>query len=270
MSKRFKVGCLAVILYCVGCCLYVGISGQGFFWVFGVFGTIKGGHRISALEEFVLRGIDVVTAPVQVPLWGLLYVKHVTGESGRIERELKRQEAAYERYMKLLDENFDRIYTESEFLNPTNTPAIKAVGCWTSYCHNRECGKFSDERLRRFAEYQLGHQELMLTFREFWRRADLPVDLQKRALAATLKMAEENPSEDVKWLLWGVMGVGDGDKEQWTIPDDALRGYATNRVEIIRWSAQETLKGRASYRDHLRRREEHLRKMREGTGKETR
>jgi len=262
MRREFRIGCLAVILYCVGCGLYVGISGKGFFWVFGMFGTIRGGHRISDREEFFLRGIDVVTAPVQVPIWGLLYIKHVTGESGRIERELKRQEAEYERYMKLLDENPDRIYTESEFLNPTNTSAIKAVNCWTSYWHNRECGKFNDERLRRFAEYQLGHQELMFAFKEFWRRSDLPVDLQSRALAAALEMAKENPSEDVKWLLWGIMGVGDGDGH-WTIPDEELRGYATNEVEIIRWSAQESLKGRNTYRDYLRLHEECSRKMRE-------
>jgi len=260
MNKKFRIGCLVVILYCLGCSLYIGISGQGMFWIFGVFGTIKGGH-ISDREEFFLRGLDVVTAPVQVPLLGLLYIKHVTGESGRIERELKRQEAAYERYTKLLDENPDRIYVEPEFLNPTNTPAIKAVDCWTRYWHNRECGKFNDERLRRFAEYQLDHRELMLPLREFWRMSELPVDLQRRALATAIEMAEKNPCEDVKWLLWGVMNksakeVSPGDEISYTFPDEVLRGYATNRVEIIRWSAQESLKDRSTYREYCCRQKE--------------
>jgi len=251
VKKKFRIGCLVVILYCLGCSLYVGISGHGYCYFVAEMATLGGGN-LSTLNRIGYRVIDIVTAPAQiaffVPLFGINYIQNHTGERGRERAEHERQRAAHARYVKLLDENFDRIYIESEFLNPTNKPAMEALYIHVSY-------KTDAERQQRFAEYCLEHPELMPPLREFWRLRKLPVDLQRRTLAVVLEMAKKNPSEDVKWLLWGIISVGDGDGH-WTIPDEELQCYATNEVEIIRWSAQDNLKHRASYRDYLRRHEE--------------
>ena len=85
-----------------------------------------------------------------------------------------------------------------------------------------------------------------------------PEDQQKRALTVALELAENNPSEEVKWLLWGIMNVtakdvSPGREVPYTFSDEMIQGYATNKIEIIRWCAQQTLKNRASYRSYLRR-----------------
>lgn len=259
VKKKPRIGCLAVILYCIGCSAYIGISGHGFFWNIAFFSTIRGGH-ISNGESIILRCVDIVTAPAQVtfftPLLIVKYIHEHTGERGRRRAEMERQEAAYERYMKLLDENFDRIYAETEFLNPTNAPAMKALNRWPRW----HSGEFNIERKRRFGEYCLAHTELLIQFRELWRLCKFPADLQRQALTVALELAEKDPSEDVKWLLWGIMDVSAKDVSPgmeipYTFSDEMIQGYATNKIEIIRWSAQETLKNRASYRSHLRQHE---------------
>ena len=259
MKKKLRIGCLAAILYCIGCSAYVGISGQGFFWTIAELSTMRGGH-ISNGSRLFLRSVDIVTAPVQVafftPLFIVKYINEHTGERGRELAKLARQEAAYEQYMKLLDEDFDRIYVETEFLNPTNTAAMKALNRWIRW----HSGEFNITRKRRFGEHCLAHTELMIPFRELWRMYKFPEDQQKRALTVALELAENNPSEEVKWLLWGIMNVtakdvSPGREVPYTFSDEMIQGYATNKIEIIRWSAQETLKNRASYRSYLRREE---------------
>ena len=85
----------------------------------------------------ILRGVDILTAPLQVaivlPLAAVNYIQEQTGERGCELAERKRQEAVYEQYMKWLDEDFDRIYAEPGFLDPTNKPAMKALDAWTRY-----------------------------------------------------------------------------------------------------------------------------------------
>ena len=205
-----------------------------------------------------LRCVDIVTAPAQItiftPLFIVKYISEHTGESGRRRAEMERQEAAYERYMKLLDEDFDRIYAETEFLDPTNAPAMKALNRWPRW----HSGEFNIERKRRFCEYCLAHAELMIPLRDLWRLCKFPADLQRRALTVALELAERDPSEDVKWLLWGLMNVSakdvsPGQEIPYTFSDEELQGYVTSKNEIIRWSAQEALKNRASYRSYLRR-----------------
>ncbi len=258
MKKKPRIGCLAVILYCIGCSAYIGISGQGFFWNTAFLCT-RGTHMSNGVSIF-LRCVDIVTAPAQItiftPLFIVKYIGEHTGERGRRRAEMERQEAAYERYMKLLDEDFDRIYAETEFLNPTNAPAMKALNRWPRW----HSGEFNIERKRRFGEYCLAHSELMISFRELWRLCEFPEDLHRRALTVSLELAEKNPSEDVKWLLWGIMNVSAKDVSPgmeipYTFSDEMIQGYTTNQIEIIRWSAQEALKNRDSYRSYLRRRE---------------
>ena len=98
----------------------------------------------------------------------------------------------------------------------------------------------------------------MIPLRDLWRLCKFPADLQRRALTVALEIAERDPSEDVKWLLWGLMDVSakdvsPGQEVLYTFSDEELQGYVTNKIEIIKWSAQETLKNRASYRSYLRR-----------------
>ncbi|MBQ9432366.1 MAG: hypothetical protein IJU44_12530 [Kiritimatiellae bacterium] len=259
VKKKLRIGCFVVILYCIGCSAYIGISGNGFFWNIAVFSTIRGGH-ISNGESIILRSIDIVTAPAQVaiftPLLIVNYIGNHTGERGRERARLEQEQAAYERYMKLLDEDFDRIYAETEFLDPTNVPAMKALNIWPRW----HSGEFNIERQRRFCEYCLEHAELMMPLRELWRMCKFPADLQRRALTVSLALAEKDSSEDVKWLLWGLMNVSAKDVSPgqgipYTFSDEELQGYVTNKIEIIRWSAQEALKNRASYRSYLRRHE---------------
>ena len=213
----------------------------------------------SGVSTF-LRCVDIVTAPAQVAIFTpLLIVKYIgnhTGERGRERARLEQEQAAYERYMKLLDEDFDRIYAETEFLNPANAPAMKALDRWPRW----HSGEFNIERKRRFGEYCLAHAELMIPLRDLWRLCKFPADLQRRALTVALEMAERDPSEDVKWLLWGLMNVSaedvsPGQEVPYTFSDEELQGYVTNKIEIIRWSAQDALKNRASYRSYLRRHE---------------
>lgn len=263
MKKKWNIGCLVVILYCAGCSIFVGVTG-GFVSGIAVFATLRGGHN-TMCDLIICRVIDVVTAPVQVavlgPLLAVQYVQEHTGERGRQRAEIERQEAMFEQYVEMLNENIDRIYVEDEFLNPANTPAMRALDSVKS--------KFDADRKLRFAELLLEHRELMIPQREFWRMCKVSAPLQRRALSVALDLAEKNPSEDVKWLLWGVMNVcaeecSPGREPPYTFSDEKLREYATNQVEIVRWSAQECLKGRESYRDHLRRHEEHQRQMHEG------
>ena len=105
--------------------------------------------------------------------------------------------------MELLDEDFDRIYVETEFLSPRNAPAIKALNTWPRWYS----GEFNIERKRRFGEYCLAHAELMIPLWDLWRLCKFLADLQRRALTVALELVERDPSEDVKWLLRGLMAV---------------------------------------------------------------
>ena len=113
VKKKLRIGCLAVILYCIGCSVYVGIGGRGFSWNTAFLCT-RSSHMSSGVSIF-LRCVDIVTASAQVayftPPLIVQYIGNHTGERGRELARLERQEAAYEQYMKLLDEDFDRIYT---------------------------------------------------------------------------------------------------------------------------------------------------------------
>lgn len=258
MKKPLRIGCLVFLLYCIACSLLVAVIGRGWFLFAAEFGTLQGGSIPEQKRRF-LRNVDIVTAPLQVailvPLAAVNYIQEHTGERGRRLAERKRQKAAYEQYMKWLDEDFDRIYAEPGFLDPTNKPAMKALDVWTRY-------HFKEEEKRRFAEYCLAHPELMPPLREFWRMGNVPEDLQRRALPVAIDLAEKNPDEDVKWLLWGLMNVtttwnfSPNRPPPYTFSDETLQGYLTNSTEIIRWSAQEALSNRATYRDRRLRQNE--------------
>ena len=256
MKKPLRIGCLVFLLYCIACSLLVAISGYGWFLFAAEWGTLQGGS-VPEQERRFLRNMDIVTAPLQVailvPLAAVNYIQEHTGERGRRHAERKRQEAAYEQYMKWLDEDFDRIYAEPGFLDPTNKPAMKALDAWTRYHFKEDDAEWK----RRFAEYGLAHPELMPPLREFWRMGNVPEDLQRRALPVAIDLAERNPDEDVKWLLWGLMNVtttwnySPARIPPYTFSDETLQGYLANSNDIIRWCAQESLANRATYRDHL-------------------
>ena len=263
MKRKWKVGCLVVAFYCAGCSILLGTHG-GFFSVTAEMSTLHGGH-LSKCDVIVARSIDIVTAPVQIailaPLFAVNYVCEHTGERGRELAKIARQKEMCERYVKLLREDFDRIYVEREFLNPSNEPAMKALG--------QEKYRLDAASRQRYAEFLLEHRELMLPQREFWRICKVPAFLHRRALAIALDFAGKNSSEDVKWLVLGIMNACaeesiPGCELPYVFSGEELQGYVTNEIEIVRWSARAALKNRTSYRDHLRRHEEHLREMRNG------
>ena len=260
MKKPLRIGCLAVLLYCTACCLWAAFcDAPGLFLFVAEIGTLQGGN-IPDRDRAFLRGVDIVTAPLQVaivlPLAAVNHIREHTRERGRELAERERQKAAYGQYMEMLDEDFDRIYAEPGFLDPTNKPAMKALDVWTRYHFRDDDAGWK----RRFAEYCLGHTELMLPLREFWRLGHVPEDLQRRALPVVLDMAGKNPDEDVKWLLCGLMNVtttcnySPSGEPPYTFSDETLQGFLSNSNDIIRWSAQESLSNRATYRAYLRRR----------------
>lgn len=258
MKKKTRIGCLAVALYCIGCSLLAAISGQGLFLFIAEIGTLRGGD-IPGRDRIALRGIDIATAPLQVailaPMAAVNYIQEHTGERGRELAEAKQKESAYRHYLKMLDEDFDRIYDDPGFLDPANRPAMKALDIWIR--PHAFSGEFDAERKRRFAEYCLEHPELMPPLREFWRHVKLPEDLQRRALGVALETVEKNPGEEAKLLLWGLMNVclengSPGLEITYTFPDEMLQDIATNPCEAISWCAQQALENRGSYRNYLR------------------
>lgn len=85
MKRRWKIGCLAVALYCAGCSILLGTH-DGFFTLIADLSTLHGGGRLSRRDIIVARSLDVITAPVQIAIFVSFYVVNYvaehTGERG--------------------------------------------------------------------------------------------------------------------------------------------------------------------------------------------
>jgi hypothetical protein len=73
MMSKMRIGCAAVLLYCIVCSIAVEVTGRGFFILVGDIGTLQGGRECP---KWVGHVLDIVTGPVQVTvLWPFLAIK---------------------------------------------------------------------------------------------------------------------------------------------------------------------------------------------------
>ena len=93
MKRKWKIGCLLVILYCVGCGILLGTYG-GLFSITVEMSTLQGGRRMSRYDAVISRCFDIVTAPAQVAFFGSLMaidrVCEYMGTRGRERKKLSR------------------------------------------------------------------------------------------------------------------------------------------------------------------------------------
>ena len=221
-------------------------------------GTLHGGRR-GGPPEWVAHGVDIVTAPIQLSVfWPLALIERIsanTGERGRQRAERERRHALYLQYQALLDEDFERAYTMPDFQCPTNQIAMEALDKWIC-CHEQDVNWCSNS-LPRYAEHVISHPEIMPSLKSLWRSSKMEPGLQRKGLLKAVQLADERFDEDVKWLIWAIMGAGNGDG-QYLIPDEVINQYTNSPNPLVSWGAQNALTNRASFREHLRRHEEHL------------
>ena len=269
MKHKKRIGCIVVLLYCVACCVTMAFSSGGFFSLISAIGTLHGGGH-GGPPEWVDKVVDIATAPVQLSImWPLALLERIssrTGERGRQRKERERRDAQVLRYRAILDEDFENVYAMSDFQCPTNQIAMETLDKWI-WCRKGDASWCSNS-LPRFAEHVMNHSEMMPQLKSMWRLGKLNPDMQQRGFQKALHLAEESPSEDVRWLLWAILGDGRDDVEgHYLIPDEIINHYTNNPNQIISYSARESLANRKSYRDYLRRHREHLQLMRQNGAK---
>jgi hypothetical protein len=72
MISGKRMGCAAVLLYCIACSIVVEVAGRGFFMLVGDIATLHGGR---GGPKWMGHALDIVTAPVQVTiLWPFLAI----------------------------------------------------------------------------------------------------------------------------------------------------------------------------------------------------
>ena len=264
MKHKRRIGCAVIVLYCVACSLIMSLSGDGFFAVIGAIGTLHGGGR-NAPPEWVPFAMDIATAPIQLSImWSLSLLGRIfanTSESGYQKAERERRHALYLQYLALLDEEFERAYTMPDFQCPTNQIAMEALDQWIS-CRQQD-ESWCSNSLPRYAEHIINHPEIMPSLKSLWRLSRMEPDMQHKGLLKAVQLAEERSDEDVKWLIWSIMGTGSEKGDGlYLIPDEVINQYTNSPNPLVSWCAQDALTNRASYREHLRRHEEHLLRLR--------
>ncbi len=264
MKHRRRIGCAVVVLYCIACCVFMSFSRGGIFSLVDAIGTLHGGRR-GGPPEWVAHAVDIVTAPIQLSIfWPLALLERIsanTGKRGRQKAEMERRHALYLQYLALLDEEFERAYTIPDFQCPTNQIAMEALDTWISY--RQQDVNWCSNSLPRYAEHVISHPEIMPSLKSLWRSSKMEPGLQHKGLLKAVQLAEERSGEDVKWLIWAIMGTGSGKGDgQYLIPDEVINQYTNSPNPLVSWCAQDALKNRASYREHLRRHEEHLLRLR--------
>ena len=262
MKHKKRIGCTMALLYCIACSIVMSFSRGGFFSVIGAIGTLHGGGR-NAPPEWVPFAMDIVTAPIQLSImWSLSLLERIfanTSKSGRQKAERERRHALYLQYLALLDEDFERAYTLPDFQCPTNQIAMEALDKWI-WCRQQDVNWCSNS-LPQYAEHVISHPEIMPSLKSLWRLSKKEPGLQHKGLLKAVQLAEENSGEDVKWLIWAIMGAGSGDG-QYLIPDEVINQYTNSPNPLVSWCAQDALTNRASHRESIRRHEEYLLRLR--------
>jgi len=138
------------------------------------------GHSPSTSDAVVAGALDVATLPVQVVVFGPMIVSEGinanTGERGRLKRLEKERRALSEK----LKEDFSLIYSDPEYLSPTNTLKREAVGEYFRW-HGYNSLKHDDAQ--RLAGIAASRHELAETLGPIWYRDDIPVPLRMKVVA---------------------------------------------------------------------------------------
>ena len=85
MIRKNRIGCIAVLLYCIMCSITVEVTGRGLFVLVGDIGTLHGGRRGP---KWVGHALDIVSAPVQVSvIWPFLAINNMCKHTEDKEQE---------------------------------------------------------------------------------------------------------------------------------------------------------------------------------------
>ena len=135
------------------------------------------GNRPSTTETIVCGALDVATLPVQIVVIGPLALGECidanTGERGR----LKRRRKDIERIKGELTADFSRVYSDREFLSPTNTLQREALGEWLGHCN---CNRPNRELIDPLAERLLNEPEAAYALINILEQKNLSPALKKK------------------------------------------------------------------------------------------
>ncbi len=108
--------------------------------------NINGGGA-STGEKVLFGAMDAVTLPAQIVVFGPFivgaYIDENTGERGRQKRAREAHQKKVESYRSLLKENFDNLYSNSDFMCVTNQAAMEGLAKWFQY----DAGEISQEKV---------------------------------------------------------------------------------------------------------------------------
>ena len=131
MNKK-RIGCVVVILFWIVCSVVLKLIGPGVFKGMEVLYSV--GETYDKYDELLEDVLDFATAPLQLACFGAYCLYE--NSDGRV-REKKEEQAAYDRkqaerlsYLSLLEEDDERMFTEPDFLCPTNRMALEVLNGW--------------------------------------------------------------------------------------------------------------------------------------------
>ena len=264
MTRKSRIGCLAVVAFWIACIAAVEMSGQGLCLGLAEFSTIQGGW-LSKGDLALAHGLDCVTAPLQVAvLWPCAAVKYIyenSGERLRQKEALAAEERERKRYEAMLDENPTLFFSLPDFASPSNRAALAAFDDWIA--KQWIYGKVDEERLEQYAEFAMAHREIMPYIESLWRAPKMRQETQIRGLQTAVGLAESQsvPQGEMKWLLENMMRTTSGN--EWSppiIPDDVIERYVNHPVKCVSECAREELRYREYRRNEKKRIDEYLRK----------
>ena len=135
------------------------------------------GGSPSTAEAIGCGALDVVTMPVQLLVFGPMMLHECidanTGERGR----LKRRRKDIERIKQELTADFSRVYSDGEFLSPSNTVQREALGEWLGYCNANHPDR---ELIDPLAERLLNDHDAAYALMPILGQKNLSPDLKKR------------------------------------------------------------------------------------------
>ena len=250
MKRMKRIVCAVCLVYCIACVAVVEFSGYGFFLSIGEFATIRGGH-LSVLDKIVAHSLDIVSAPLQVTiLWPCSAIMLAYENTG--ERKAKREEAekvreSTQRYIDLLDNDAESMFTLPDFQTPSNCAAMAAIDEWV-YSRKGD-RKWCAEFLPRCAEHVLSHSELMPEVGNLWRIHKLDVSVQVRGLQEAARLAETGKFSDAKMrlLLENIMGRPETGESCGIVPEEVVVQYVDHPNRLVSRCARNELGSRWYY-----------------------
>ena len=204
------------------------------------------GASPSPGEQIVVGALDVVTLPAQVVVFGSMLIMEAidanTGERGRQNRMDKERSALRER----LDADFGLIYSDPDYLSPTNTLAREAV---KEYFRHRGCNALRPDDVRRLAEVVASRHELAETLDAIWYRDEAPVESRMKAAGGVEANKEAHAHPEA--LIFDILCHD-------VVPDDELERLSALGAErpISAEVATKLLARRCREREEAARREE--------------